>query len=198
MKRRISILLLLITVLSVGLSAEPFYDKGNQTFSFTLGTTVPTFVHFFSDNETRAGLGVDNTGMKVGGYGAISYQAFTSPYSAIGGEVGYDFNYVVDGNLYTAVPFFFKYSYFPVQGTIDLPISFGLGFAYNSGGANTSIMTLYSNIELGLTYYPGEHWGFGVRTGLWLIPELNYRKELFADNALAGFVPITLSVSYRQ
>ena len=52
MKRRISILLLLITVLSVGLSAEPFYDKGNQTFSFTLGTTVPTFIHFFSDNET--------------------------------------------------------------------------------------------------------------------------------------------------
>ena len=59
-------------------------------------------------------------------------------------------------------------------------------------------MTLYSNVELGLTYYPGEHWGFGVRTGLWLIPELNYRKELFADNALAGFVPVTLSVSYRQ
>ena len=46
MKRRLRILLLLITVLSVGLSAEPFYDKGNQTFSFTLGTTVPTFVHF--------------------------------------------------------------------------------------------------------------------------------------------------------
>lgn len=198
MKRRHILLLLLLTLLTASLSAAPFYDKGNQMFAFTLGTTIPTFTHFFGDNTTKVGLGMDNTGMKIGGYGAISYQAFISPYSAVGGEIGYNFNYVVDGNLYTAVPFFAKYSYLPLQGKVDLPISFGFGFAYNSGGANTSIMTLYSNVELGLTYYPGEHWGFGVRTGLWLIPELNYRKELFNDNALAGFVPITLSVNYRQ
>ncbi len=198
MKQRHILILLLLIVLTAPLVAEPFYDKGSQSFSFTLGTTIPTFTYFFGDNETRVGLGEENTGMKVGGYGAISYQGFISPTSAIGGEIGYNFNYVVDETLYTSVPFFFKYSYIPVQGTIDLPISVGLGFAYNSAGGNTSIMTLYSNLELGLTYYPGENWGFGIKTGLWLIPELNYRQELFKDNALAGFVPITLSVNYRQ
>jgi len=108
MKRRLSIMLLLILVLSVGLSAEPFYDKGSQTFSFTLGTTVPTFVHFFSNNETRVGLGVDNTGMKIGGYGAISYQGFTSPEHAIGGGIGKQIQYPGGGKPYTPRAVFFQ------------------------------------------------------------------------------------------
>ena len=50
----------------------------------------------------------------------------------------------------------------------------------------------------GVTWYPGEHWGVGLNTGLWLIPEFNYNDALKKDNALAGFVPITVSVTYRQ
>lgn len=188
---------LLMGILVSSAIAVPYYDKGNQMFSFTIGTSFPTFTYFFDSNEIRSGLGEGNTGGKVGGYGAISYQVFNSQNSAIGGEIGYDFNFSASNMLFTAVPFYAKYSLFPVQGQVDLPISFGLGGAYIKYN-DASLMTLFGNVQVGLTWYPGDNWGFGLTTGLWLIPEFNYKEELRADNALAGFIPLTLSITYRQ
>ena len=179
------------------LYAAPYYDKGSQMFSFTVGTTVPTFTYFFNDQEFLTGVGEDNTGMKVGGYGAISFQVFNTQRTAIGGEIGYDFNFAADEELFTAVPFFAKYSYLPVQGQYDIPISFGLGGAYIKYN-DAALMTLYANMQIGVTWYPGKNWGFGLNTGLWLIPEFNYIDELKQDNAVAGLIPVTLSITYRQ
>ena len=192
--------LLLGTVLLLvipSLFSAPYYDKGSQMFSFTVGTTVPSFTYFFNDQEFLTGVGEDNTGMKVGGYGAISFQVFNTQRTAIGGEIGYDFNFAADEELFTAVPFFAKYSYLPVQGQYDIPISFGLGGAYIKYN-DAALMTLYANLQIGVTWYPGKNWGFGLNTGLWLIPEFNYIDELKQDNAVAGLIPVTLSITYRQ
>nr|WP_321299150.1 hypothetical protein [uncultured Sphaerochaeta sp.] len=192
--------LLLGTVLLLvipSLFSAPYYDKGSQMFSFTVGTTVPSFTYFFNDQEFITGVGEDNTGMKVGGYGAISFQVFNTQRTAIGGEIGYDFNFAADEELFTAVPFFAKYSYLPVQGQYDIPISFGLGGAYIKYN-DAALMTLYANMQIGVTWYPGKNWGFGLNTGLWLIPEFNYIDELKQDNAVAGLIPVTLSITYRQ
>ncbi len=192
--------LLLGTVLLLvipSLFSAPYYDKGSQMFSFTVGTTVPSFTYFFNDQEFITGVGEDNTGMKVGGYGAISFQVFNTQRSAIGGEIGYDFNFSAEEELFTAVPFFAKYSYLPVQGQYDIPISFGLGGAYIKYN-DAALMTLYANMQIGVTWYPGKNWGFGLNTGLWLIPEFNYIDELKQDNALVGLIPVTLSITYRQ
>lgn len=197
--KKLLLLPLFLVLLSASLFAADTYDKGNQIFSFKIGTTIPAFTHFFSDDSpsTFVGPGEDNTGMKVGGYGAISYQVFNTPKTAIGGEIGYNFNFSAAKMLFTAVPFYAKYSYVPVQGEWDLPISFGLGGAYIKYN-DASMMTMYANMEVGVTWFPGENWGFGINTGLWLIPEFNYYEELQQDNALVGFVPITLAISYRQ
>lgn len=192
--------LLLGTVLLLvipSLFSAPYYDKGSQMFSFTVGTTVPSFTYFFNDQEFITGVGEDNTGMKVGGYGAISFQVFNTQRTAIGGEIGYDFNFAADEELFTAVPFFAKYSYLPVQGQYDIPISFGLGGAYIKYN-DAALMTLYANMQIGVTWYPGKNWGFGLNTGLWIIPEFNYIDELKQDNAVAGLIPVTLSITYRQ
>ena len=190
-------LILIVLLLPVMLYSVDFYEAGSQQFSFRLGTNVPAFVHFFSDNTTAGGPGEGNTGMKMGGYGAISFQMFNSPKTAIGGEIGYNFNFSAEKEFFSAVPFFGKYTYYPVQGSFDLPLSVGLGGAYIKY-KTSSLMTLYTNLEVGAIWYPGENWGFGLSTGIWLIPELNYEPSLKADNAIAGFIPITLSVTYRQ
>ena len=192
--------LLLGTVLLLvipSLFSAPYYDKGSQMFSFTVGTTVPSFTYFFNDQEFLTGVGENNTGMKIGGYGAISFQVFNTERTAIGGEIGYAFNFAADEELFTAVPFFAKYSYLPVQGQYDIPISFGLGGTYIKYN-DAALMTLYANMQIGVTWYPGKNWGFGLNTGLWLIPEFNYIDELKQDNAVAGLIPVTLSITYRQ
>lgn len=195
--KKFSLLCLLALLLPFALYSADFYDVGSQQFSFRVGTNVPTFLHFFKDNTTVAGPGEGNTGMKMGGYGSINFQMFNSSKTSIGGEIGYNFNFSAENEFFSAVPFFAKYSYYPLQGSFDLPLSVGLGGAYIKYKTG-SLMTLYTNLEISAIWYPGENWGFGISTGLWLIPELNYEQALKADNALAGFIPITLSVTYRQ
>ena len=197
MKKPLTAILTLLVLSSALFAAAPHYDKGSQLFSFKVGTTLPTFTYFFGSKDLKGGLGEGKTGMQVGGYGGISYQVFNTPYTAIGGEIGYNFNFAVDKELFTAVPFYAKYSYLPLQGKWDIPISAGLGFAYIKA-YDAQLMTLYTNFEVGVTWFPGEHWGIGFNTGLWLIPEFNYNDAPKKDNALAGFVPITFSVTYRQ
>ncbi len=196
MNKRLALLLIVLMTLT-SVSATPVYDKGSQLLSFKFGTTVPTFTYFFSDSNFVVGPGQGNTGAKVGGYGAISYQVFNTDKTAIGGEIGYNFNYSAANLLFTAVPFYAKYSYFPVQGSWDIPLSVGLGGAYIKYN-DAALMTLYTNLEVGVTWYPGTNWGFGFNTGLWLIPEFNYKEDLKQDNAIGGFMPITLSIIYRQ
>lgn len=196
MNKRLVLFCIILITLSI-LSAAPYYDKGSQLFSFKVGTTVPAFTYFFPDNSMHLGPGEGNTGMKSGGYGAISYQVFNTDKTAIGGEIGYNFNYSAANMLFTAVPFYAKYSYFPVQGSWDIPLSVGLGGAYIKYN-DAALMTLYTNLEVGFTWYPGTNWGFGLTTGLWLIPEFNYKQQLKQDNAVAGIIPITLSITYRQ
>lgn len=195
--KKFLLLSVLSCILAAAVFAVPYYDKGSQMFSFTLGTSFPTFTYFFEDNEFRGGLGEGKTGAKVGGYGAISYQVFNAPTSAIGGEIGYNFNFSASNMLFTAVPFYAKYTILPIQGQVDLPISFGLGGAYIKYN-DASLMTLFANMQVGVTWYPGDNWGFGLNTGLWLIPEFNYMDALRQDNALMGIIPLTLSITYRQ
>jgi hypothetical protein len=188
-------------MLAIGLAFPAFsadyYDTGSQLFSFHVGVTVPAFSYFFSDGELDSWMGEDGTGMGLGGYGSISYQVFSSSKSALGGEIGYDFNYSVGEELFTAIPFFAKWSYYPIQGAVDVPFSLGLGAAYISYDEG-SLLTMYAQLEGGVVWYPTDNWGFGINTGFWLIPELNYNEDLQDDNALFGMIPVTLSVTYRQ
>jgi hypothetical protein len=195
--KKFLVLCVLAVTLPFTLFAASYYDTGSQMFSFKVGTTIPSFTYFFSSGDLLTGIGEGKTGLDAGGYGSISYQVFTSPQIAIGGEIGYGFNYSAEEELFTAVPFFAKATYFPVQGVVDIPISIGLGGAYIKY-SDGSLMTLYTNIELGLTWYVSDNWGFGLNTGFWLIPELNYYDSLQSYDALIGFIPVTLSVTYRQ
>ena len=195
--KKFFLLCLIALLLPLTLYSANYYDAGSQQFSFRLGTNVPLFLNFYNLDDMRVGPGEGNTGMNLGGYGSISYQMFNSPKTAIGGEIGYNFNFSAGEDFFSAVPFFAKYSYFPLQGTFDLPLSVGLGAAYIKYDTG-SLMTLYANFEVGAIWFPGVNWGFGISTGLWIIPELNYQEILKEDNAIAGFIPITLSVTYRQ
>lgn len=195
--KKILLFCALLLLLFNSLAAADYYDKGSQMFSFRVGTDVPLFTYFFSDNKTLVGPGEGKTGLDIGGYGSISYQVFNSPKTAVGGEIGYNFNFSAENVLFTAIPFYAKYSLFPVQGQFDIPLSVGIGGAYAKYN-DAALMTFYANVEIGFTWFPGDNWGFGLSSGLWVIPELNYYDALKTDNAIAGFIPVTLSISYRQ
>lgn len=193
MKKKLTILLLMALLSSALLGAAANqYQMGDQMFTFRAGPVVPLFFYFPFDQDGF----VADTHLKTGGYGAIRYQGFLSNTLALGGEIGYYFAYPRSRDLYTTVPMQVLLSYLPVQGRFELPISLGVGFTYNSF-AQSSYFGFFASLEVGFSWYFGEHWGLTVSAGYYLIPEL-YGKARQAETALANVMPIILSVNYRN
>ena len=181
--------------------SAPYYDNGSQRFTITAGLNFPISTTLFDENHTYVGSGYDGnkTGFKLlGGFGSLTYQMFVNPYFALGGEIGYGFNYYVDDALLTNVPMQFKATFIPLQGTIEIPLSLGAGISYMSVSDGGAYLPFFLSFETGLDWYITENWGVGIKSGLWVIPELYFDSSRSYQNALQTFVPLTLSVTYRQ
>lgn len=198
-----SLLLALALLIAVGspLYSVQIYDNGSQRFTITAGPTMPLSTTVFSGEYqgNYVGWGEGKSGFTpVGGFGSIAYQVFINPYVAIGGEIGYGFNYYVDDALLTNVPMQFKLTVMPLQGTVEIPLSFGIGTSYMSISDGGAYMPLFASFETGLDWYFTDNWGVGIKTGLWVIGEFYFQQDKSEQNALQTIIPITLSVTYRQ
>ena len=197
MKRILIPLMLLVSVLS-GLGAAAYYDTGSQIFTITAGVSTP--MSFTSNGESMfwPGTGDGQTHHTIGGIGALSYQIFVTPYLAIGGELGYQFNYVAGTDIYASVPINVKVSYYPVQtGRFDLPISLGIGLNYISF-KDSSKLSFSAKIEFGGIYYFNDEWGLGLLAGLNFVPDVYLTKDRGIYSGIDAFIPITVSVAYRH
>jgi hypothetical protein len=187
---------LFLLIFTFALPAEetfaPQYQLGSQMFTFRAGPVVPLFFYFPYDDQPI----VTDTHLKTGGYGSIRYQGFLNESLAIGGELGYYFAYPRSNDLFTSVPIQFMLSWIPLSGTFELPLSLGAGFAYNSFD-QSSYFSLFASIEAGFSWYFNEQWGLTASIGYWLIPEL-YAKDKVGDTSLGNFLPVVLSINYRN
>lgn len=193
MKKFLCIFSALMLFSSLAFSA-PYYDTGSQIFTINAGPVLPTSL-------TGLGNGDDTISgferQSVGGYGSICYQVFANPYFALGGELGYLFNFVISDEVFTSVPIQFKVTAFPVQGNFELPISLGVGLNYISYN-ESSKLTVSAQFDIGARYYFSDEWGVGLHVGLQVIPEFYFGDEKANSNFLATYLPITLSVAYRH
>ncbi|MBO4717216.1 MAG: hypothetical protein J5599_04900 [Spirochaetales bacterium] len=140
-----------------------------------------------------------DTHLKLGGFASLSYQAYLSEYTALGGELAYVFNYSNSGLLLTTVPITAKFTYVPVQtGKFDIALSLNLGGAfirYNEG----KYFAPFASLTLTPSFFFTENWGLGVETGLMVTSEFygkNSNKNL--ASAFCGLMPVTLTLSYRH
>ena len=204
MKKKVAILALSLFLPSMAFAATDTYRTGSMIFHFAAGTSMPGFIHFFGD---AGGLDSDHwlwgeddhaTKLNWGGNFSLGFERFTSSTLSLGGELGYDFNYCVNDDLFTAVPLQFKLTWYPVQGTVDLQVSLGIGTVYERFGEDKSMLNLSLSLDVGMNFYIWEHWGVGIHSGLWLIPEFNYNSGDQENDGVLGLVPITLLVSYRN
>ncbi|MFA7671810.1 MAG: hypothetical protein WCY53_06100 [Sphaerochaetaceae bacterium] len=176
------------------------YGKGSNMFTFTAGVVLPTF--FYRPYADDPFLAFPNEmHMKLGGYGSIRYQSFVNSVLALGGELGYYFGYDLGMDLFTSVPIQAKLTYIPLQGAFEIPLSLGLGIAYNSyqAGEKPSYLSMFGSLEAGFSWFFKPDWGITVSSGLQFIPEIYFKNHPhFQDTTLAAFMPITLSVTYRS
>ncbi len=194
--KKITVLLLFLAML-LPLSAEAYYDQGNQMFSISVGTNMPLSLSTYENDKftTAWGPGEGNTNLTFGGYGSIDYEVFLNSYLALGGEIGYQFNFTPGSKILTNVPIQFKMTTIPVQtGRFDIPISLGVGFNYMSFNGYSKF-TMSSTLNVGIKYFITEEWGIGINTGLYFVPELYSKNE---KNSIFTFIPMNAVVTYRH
>lgn len=197
-KKALIIVLALFCFIGMTFGAD-YYETGSQIFMISAGVDLPLSVTYKDSNtgkfENLVGIGEKGTHINVGGFGSIDYEVFTTSKLAMGGEIGYQFNYCTDEVLFTQVPMCFKLSYVPVQGTFELPISLGAGLSYMSYNEKSIISpTLMATI--GFRFFPTENWGFGLKSGI------KATFELYAANTdrigIGSFIPVHFYASYRH
>ncbi len=200
--KKLTAIIMLILLLPVFLVARPtYYDTGSQLFSISAGPTIPFFYYNPGSDYPLTfgfGSGAGQTHHTVGGYGSISYQVFLNEYFAIGGELGYQFDFARSSDVYTSVPILVKMSYVPVQGDFEVPISLGIGLDYISISDYSSI-NLGITFEIGMRYFFTNEWGVGITAGFQFVPEFyGFSGSSAAKNSIYSNVPLMISVTYRH
>jgi len=195
----LAIVMVLILIAAAPVFARStYYYAGDTMFSIRAGVDFPAFISFYKD-AGRGTVFFNDTHLKLGGTASLAYQGFLSEYIAIGGELGYMFNYSRSGLLLTTVPIMVKFTWFPVQtGRFDLGVGLNLGGAfirYNEG----KYFAPAASVTLNPTYYINENWGIGVETGLLMTLEsYSNKNSKNMASALAGLMPVALTLSYRH
>ena len=201
-------LMLLLLIPGMLSAAEPYYDSGSQMFSIKAGVTTPFFYYNPANDKNNEeaekppvlsmwpGMGKNQTQRTIGGVASIAYQVFLNPYLALGGELGFQFDFSKSDSVETNVPIFMKLTYMPVQtGKIDVPISIGAGFLY-AGYEEYSKITFGCEFEIGVRFFITESWGVGVNVGMYLFPEIyTSNTDWFS---MLSYIPATVSVTYRH
>ena len=197
-KKALITVLVLCTFIGTVFGAD-YYETGSQIFMISAGVDIP-FTNTYKDTatgefKTLIGMGEDGTHINIGGLGSLDYEVFTSSKTSIGGEIGYQFNYCTDEVLFTQVPMCFKFSYVPVQGMFEIPISLGIGLSYMSYNEK-SIMSPMAMATIGFRFFPTENWGFGIKTGI------KGTFELYLSNSdrmgVGTFIPVHFFATYRH
>ncbi len=179
-------------------AGSTYYIKGDQNFTINAGVNFPGFLSFYNDSE-RGTFTFKDTHINLGGYASIAFQGFATERLALGGELGYAFNYSRGNNLLTTVPIAMKLTYLPVQtGVFDLGLNVKLGGAfvrYQEGRYFSPLLSL----SFTPTVFINDNWGIGVESGVMLTCEFYSKNSAkYKASAVCGMMPVTLALSYRH
>lgn len=192
-----AIVILLIISVIPAFASENYYEKGSTWFSVNAGVYIPFFAKFFNNSAYTTKTFPNDMHTKIGGIGTLSYQVFLKHKFALGGEIGYAFNYSNAKKIVTTVPICLKASFVPAQtGKFDLALHACLGGAYLK--YNTAkFFEPYASFSINPIFFINDNWGLGINGGISMVLEL-HSNDLKKDNALAGFIPATLCITYRR
>jgi hypothetical protein len=167
------------------------FDQGDQMYFFNAGPILSLFIWTPDQSEP-----IEMYPLSLGGTASMGFEAFFNHTLSIGAEIGYSFAFARDNNLYTSVPLVANLSYYALSGSVDIPLTLGLGVVYNKykdSGAFTPIV----KPEVGVIWNFNDNWGLGVDMSYYFIPEFKFGT--FSDQtAFNNSGSVKLSLQYKQ
>lgn len=206
-RRPTAIILLLLTLLSTGLTAQenepeevppeapperfvPTYALGDQLLSINLGAFVPLF--FYGGPG-----GVQETQLTLGGTGSLHWSAFLNNSMAVGIEGGGMFALTPNRRTLFMLPLMARYTYFLRAYPWEFPLHLGAGLNFSRLEENFKVDPIVKPGFSVIWNYNAE-WGFGLNLSYWWVPQI-YRgpDPPSGDSRYGNFMDATLSAVYH-
>lgn len=191
-----SFIFIMLIALCISSLFASYYQVDDTEFSLKVGVTKPMAMFFLNkeDNTTIA----DKFG-RFGGFASLSYEKFIREDLMVGGEIGYQFSKIINGQYFTTIPLTAKVSYVPVQnGKFDVNINATAGAALLKYNEDRFFPAPYVSVSVNPVYFITDAWGVGLDVGLLGFCEYHTKSNDSSKSAIASFVPITISVVYRH
>lgn len=175
-------------------------------FSVRGGANIPLYAWFPESDTENERIG-SATGLKIGYSASLAFHWFASSRFIAGVEAGFSSLKMSDDSSFASdkgntqamiIPLALKLTWLPVQGTITVPLSLGLGGSIlRLDNEEMGHFTFYASLETGVTWFFSENWGIGLTAGIWAVPEI-FTGE--TDRKYTGVLfgaPVSLSLTCR-
>lgn len=164
--------------------------KGDQYIRLSLAPTFPLnfpdFISLFKRNEHKLG---------IGGMGTLGYHYFLAKNLAVGFDAGFGFNVTIGSHIFNYVPLVATVTYQPSIGKFEIPITLGVGFAWETYANKNYFPGLYVKPEVGLHYRLDPSWSVGAEVSYVFMPQF---MSLYGgtENFYAHFLDLAISARY--
>ena len=177
--------------------------QGEMFIRFALGMSVPLFSHFFNNPELGNNGYTNNAklyGLPIGGSAAIDFMYYLEGNWGVGIELALQI-LQTQANYQSLVAVGARGQYMIRRWPFDIPISVGLGVAFNSLYIEDTENRLYAGPyikpDFGFFYNINEKWSVGFNTTFWVVSEFYFSEDKKNQSNFSAFWDITLSARYR-
>ena len=164
---------------------------GDQYIKIALGLCLP--LNFPDFESTIKG----DSQLKLGGIGSLGYHYFLTSKMAIGFDVSFGFNVSIGSHVFNYVPFIAAFTYQPVAGRFEFPLTIGLGFAWESFGGKNYFPGLVVKPEAGAMFRLTESWSLGLEASYLLMPQFSSWYNDNAENFAGQFLTLSVTARYH-
>ncbi|MCL2600113.1 MAG: hypothetical protein FWD88_02915 [Treponema sp.] len=178
--------------------ATDLYARGDQTFTITVGTIMPTVFIGFNESGDRTGTIPHNFSPAVGGTISLAYTYFLGANLFLGGELGVSFNYTLRRNTLFVVPFGLRAGWQFVFGTFEVPLLVTFGMARHSY-MDAVYWGAFLRGGVSVFYRFSPEWSFGLNADWNWYPQRPRRdgQRIPAENVDAHILGISISARYH-
>lgn len=163
--------------------------KGDQYIRISLAPTFPMnfpdFPSLFVRNAHQLG---------IGGLGTLGYHYFILKDMAVGFDVGFGFNVTIGSHVFNYVPVVGTFTYQPCFGKFEIPLTIGVGFAWETYANKNYFPGLFVKPEIGLHYRLDPSWSVGGEVSYVFMPQ--FLALYGGENAFGHFMNLAISARY--
>ena len=167
-------------------------QAGDQFIRISLAVVFPlnfseSFADLFQSGKHQ---------MSIGGTGTLGYHYFITKNLAVGMDAGFGSAVTIGSNIFNYVPLVGTVTYQPCIGKFEIPLTLGVGFAWETYATKNYFPGLIIKPEAGLHYRLTPSWSLGGDIAYMFMPQFVKLYGKGDENFYGQFLNVSVVARY--